>query len=103
MKKQELNHRQLIEAYQRRQYDWVESKNWHNKTRLEYLALLASEVGEAINRARNKEVSEDYYLELADVFLRLVDIAQIEGIDLEFWIQRKMKLNLDRDFSNKEK
>ena len=27
-----------------RQFDWVESMNWHNKTVLEALALIASEV-----------------------------------------------------------
>jgi NTP pyrophosphatase (non-canonical NTP hydrolase) len=101
----ELNHRQLIEAYQRRQYEFVERQGWHNKTRLEYLALLSAEVGEATNEARNpsKGVGENYYLELADVFLRLVDLAEVEGIDLEYWIQVKMRMNENRDFSGKEK
>ena len=32
-----------------RQFDWVERMGWHNKTALEALALVASEVGEAVN------------------------------------------------------
>jgi|688.fasta_scaffold962294_2 NTP pyrophosphatase (non-canonical NTP hydrolase) len=103
--KTDLNHRNLIECYQRRQYSFVEKQGWHNKTRLEALALLSSEVGEAINEARNprKGVGESYYLELADIFLRLVDLAEVEGIDLEYWIQTKMRMNENRDFSGKEK
>ena len=101
----EKNYQMLIEGYQRKQYAFVEKQGWHNKTRLETLALLSSEVGEAINEARNpsKGVGESYYLELADIFLRLVDLAEGEGIDLEYWIQTKMRMNENRDFSGKEK
>ena len=92
-----------IKDYQILQYIFVEAQNWHNKTRLEYLALLASEVGEAINEARNSEVKEYYYFELADIFLRLVDLAEVEKIDLEYYIQRKIEINNKRSFEGKEK
>jgi len=98
-----MNSKMLIEAYQRLQYSFVEKQNWHNKTRLEYLALLASEIGEAINAARNPEVKKDYYFELADIFLRLVDLAEVEKIDLEYYIQKKMAINEKRTFEGKEK
>jgi NTP pyrophosphatase (non-canonical NTP hydrolase) len=85
------------------QHTWVERRGWHNKTRLEYLALLASEVGEAINEARNTSVNEAYYYELADIALRLFDLAEVEGINLEEYILQKIALNENRLFINKEK
>lgn len=92
-----------IRTIQQTLFAWVEEKGWHNKTRLEYLALLSAEVGEAINEARNSEVDENYYFELADIALRLFDLAEIEGINLYDYIERKMLINKDRIFLNKEK
>jgi NTP pyrophosphatase (non-canonical NTP hydrolase) len=79
-----------------RQYDWVERMGWHNKTVLEALALIASEVGEAVNECRGEAPTEAFGEELADILLRTFDLAQWQGIDLEAAILRKMAINEQR-------
>ena len=76
-----------------RQYDWVERMGWHNKTVLEALALIASEVGEAVNECRGEAPSEDFPAELADILLRTVDLAHWQGIDIADAIATKMASN----------
>ncbi len=77
-------------------YDWVEHMGWHNKTILEALALVASEVGEAINECRGDKPTEDFAEELADIVLRVLDIAHWQGIDMEKELQAKMLKNEQR-------
>jgi len=74
-------------------YLWVEKMGWHNKTTLEALALVASEVGEAINECRHEEPSDTFGEELADIVLRVLDIAHWQGINIEQEIDDKMKKN----------
>ena len=50
-----------------KQYFWVERMGWHNKTVLEALALIASEVGEAVNECRGDEPTDAFGEELADI------------------------------------
>lgn len=76
-----------------KQYLWVEQMGWHNKTTLEYLALIASEVGEAVNECRGEKPSEAFGAELADIILRTLDLAEVEGVDIEEEIIRKMQIN----------
>jgi len=75
------------------QYDWVESQGWHNKTPLEYLALVASEVGEAINECRGEIPTDRLGIELADIVLRTLDFAVVQGIDIQEAIKVKMAIN----------
>jgi NTP pyrophosphatase (non-canonical NTP hydrolase) len=75
---------------------WVEKMGWHNKTTLEALALVASEVGEAINECRNETPTDAFGEELADIVLRVLDIAHWQGIDLEKEILAKMAINEQR-------
>jgi hypothetical protein len=42
-----------INEIAKKQFEWVDRMGWHNKTVLESLALIASEVGEAVNECRN--------------------------------------------------
>ncbi len=77
-------------------YNWVERMGWHNKSVLEALALVASEVGEAINECRHEQPSEAFGEELADIVLRVLDIAHWQGIDMEKTITDKMALNEER-------
>jgi NTP pyrophosphatase (non-canonical NTP hydrolase) len=79
-----------------KQHDWVERMGWHNKTVLEALALIGSEVGEAVNECRGDEPTEEFGTELADIILRTADLAHTHGIDLASTIQAKMKLNEQR-------
>jgi NTP pyrophosphatase (non-canonical NTP hydrolase) len=74
-------------------YQWVEQMGWHNKTVLEALALVASEVGEAINECRQEQPSADFAEELADIILRVLDIAHWQAIDIEKVIKAKMEKN----------
>ncbi|AWB56529.1 MULTISPECIES: MazG nucleotide pyrophosphohydrolase domain-containing protein [unclassified Colwellia] len=74
-------------------YEWVERMGWHNKTTLEALALVASEVGEAINECRGEKPSDDFAEELADIVLRVLDIAHWQGIDMEKVLLDKMHKN----------
>ncbi|TQV77203.1 hypothetical protein FLL45_04450 [Aliikangiella marina] len=76
-----------------KQYGWVERMGWHNKSVLESLALVASEVGEAVNECRGDQPTPEFGSELADIVLRVADLAQSQGIDLEQCIIDKMAAN----------
>lgn len=76
-----------------KQYDWVERMGWHDKTVLEALALICSEVGEAVNECRGDEPTENFATELADIILRTADLAHTHDVDLSAAIQAKMALN----------
>ena len=79
-----------------KQYDWVERMGWHNKTTLEALALIASEVGEAVNECRGEKPTPEFGTELADIVLRVADLAHWNGIDLAAVIAEKMAINEHR-------
>tara|TARA_R110001583_G_scaffold34551_2_gene115899 strand:+ start:3830 stop:4114 length:285 start_codon:yes stop_codon:yes gene_type:complete len=79
-----------------KQFDWVERMGWHNKTVLEALALIGSEVGEAVNECRHEKPSENFGEELADIILRTVDLAHWQGVDLAEVIAAKMEKNESR-------
>jgi NTP pyrophosphatase (non-canonical NTP hydrolase) len=82
-----------INEIARKQFDWVERMGWHNKTVLESLALIASEVGEAVNECRGEKPTENFGIELADIVLRVADLAQTHGVDLALVIVEKMAIN----------
>lgn len=71
---------------------WVESVNWHNKSALEHIALIASEVGEAANECRGEAPTEELGSELADIILRVVDLAECRSIDIEKEVLNKMAI-----------
>jgi NTP pyrophosphatase (non-canonical NTP hydrolase) len=87
------SHNQGISELCQKQFAWVERMGWHNKTVLEALALIASEVGEAVNECRGESPTENFKTELADICLRTFDLAEWQGIDLLKVIQSKMALN----------
>lgn len=74
-------------------FAWVERMGWHNKTPLEQVALIASEVGEVANECRGEKPTELLGEELADIILRTVDMAKVEGVDLEACILAKLEKN----------
>lgn len=67
----------------RRQHDWVERMGWHNKNDLESMALIASEVGEAVAECVGDNITPEFGMELADIILRVADLAETHRIDLE--------------------
>lgn len=61
------------------------------------LALIHEEVSEALRELRKKDyVPEKFAEELADICIRVFDLAGWLGIDLEMAILDKMKKNEDR-------
>ncbi len=66
---------------------------WDNKTPLEELALIASEVGEAVNECRGETPTEHLGEELADIILRTISMAEGQGIDIEIAVQEKIFKN----------
>lgn len=66
-----------------RHYGWVESMGWHNKTTLESLGLIGSEIFEAQNEAFTTPLPANFGEELADIVLRSVDLAYETGVDLD--------------------
>lgn len=82
------------------QWEWVESRDWHNKVTLEYLALIASEVGEAVNECRGEKPTDEFGTELADIVLRVFDMAVQYDIDIERAILDKMEKNFNSQKPN---
>ena len=64
-------------------YAWVERMGWHNKSTLECFALIASEVGEAIEALLYCKGNEAIGEELADIILRVSDLAVDTGRDID--------------------
>lgn len=77
-------------------YQWVDEMGWHNKTPLEALALVASEVGEAVNECRGEQPTEHFGEELADIVLRVIDLAHWQGVDINAAIIAKIAKNKAR-------
>lgn len=63
-------------------YQWVEKMNWHNKTTLESLALIASEIGECAYEYMDDKATSNFGEELADIMLRVLDLGHLNNVDL---------------------
>lgn len=59
------------------------------------LLRIHSEISEASEAARD-EKWDDFAEELADIFIRLANCAEVMGIDLEREVERKHRINLNR-------
>lgn len=68
-----------------------------SKNSLTKLALIASEVGEAI-QARRIMLADGYYEELADIVIRVADLCGIDQCSLEDECNKKMKTNEQRPY-----
>lgn len=69
-------------------YDWVERMGWHNKTPLESMALIASEVGEAAAEHLGATGPAALTGELADIVLRVIDFGPLYGWDLDARVEQ---------------
>ena len=70
-------------------FDW-------NKNDVDIMLLrLHSEVSEAAEAVRDEDW-KGFAEELADIFIRLVNIAEVMEVDLEIEIEKKHQINLTR-------
>lgn len=72
-----------ISRIAKRHHKWVASMGWHNRTSLEALAMVGSEMGEAAIEISLAGVTNKFKHELADIVLRCIDFTESLGIDLE--------------------
>lgn len=77
--------------------NWVDQQDWEETTTLEKLALIGSEVGEAVNECRGETWTDEFPMEVADIVLRVFHLCEKEDIDIEDAIQRKMSQNFEKD------
>ena len=63
-----------------KQYDWVERMGWHNKTVLETIAHIGSEIGELAKEYIINGYCDSFSEELADIILRSLDLAYWQKI-----------------------
>jgi len=63
----------------------------------ELLALVHSEVSEALEAYRNRD-EDNFREELADVIIRVLDMCGGLGIDIEYEVMKKHKINLGRPY-----
>ena len=84
---------------QKRAYEISKAKGWYENTINipEKLALIHSEVSEALDAYRNYE-DEHLGEELADIVIRTLDLASYLGINMQDQILAKMERNEKREF-----
>lgn len=80
-------------------FDWVEACGWHNKTVLEALALIASEVGESFQELLNDDTGEKFATELCDITLRIIDLCVLLAIDIDSVYQELQSSNSIKNWS----
>jgi len=78
---------------------WREQKgfitNWDNMP--EKLMLVVTELSEAMEAYRTND-TENFNEEIADTFIRLLDICGSIGIDIEDEVKKKMETNKERPY-----
>lgn len=89
------------DAYERGWYDPAKSD-------LETLAMVITEVCEAVEEIRNHQVAfyytknsekpEGWGVEVADAIIRLLDFAAYKGLDIGNLIETKLEYNLTRTY-----
>lgn len=68
----------------------------------ELLCLVHSEVSEGLEAHRNGD-EQGFAEELADIVIRVMDMAEAQGIDLEREVENKMARNIHRPYRHGNK
>lgn len=85
-----------ISELAREHNQWLVEMGWNKTSALEQLALIASEVGEAVNECRGETPTEKLGEELADIVLRVFGMAEQFNVKLEAAIVIKMAKNFSK-------
>ena len=88
-----------IKQWQKELHELAIEKGWWDRERPipELLCLIHSEVSEALEAYRDG-YQEDLAGELADIAIRLFEMAEALKIDLEYWIKKKHEINKNRPY-----
>lgn len=90
-------HFESINAISRDHHNWLREMGWVGTTTLlEQLALVVSEVGEAVNECRGSEPTPALADELADIVLRVLGVFDRLGIEPAEALRSKMAKNRER-------
>ena len=91
-----------IKDAQKEAWTIAEEKGFHSddRSRAKALALIHSEVSEALEADRHDESKSSYAEELADIVIRVLDHAEEQDIDLEQHIYAKMSENREREYKH---
>jgi len=88
-----------IKTWQETVTEWAETKgfSWTKKDVDTMLLRIHSEVSEASEAVRNNDF-KGFAEELADIFIRLVNLCEVWDIDLEEEVIKKHNKNMDRPY-----
>lgn len=104
-----------IRTIQKRAHELAVKKGWYdgpNRQVPELLCLIHSEISEALEAYRSGYMTVAYYgdgkpeglpIELADAVIRIADMAEYLGINLEKYIAEKMRYNKSRPYRHGNK
>lgn len=94
-----------LDEIQQTVWEIAENSGFHgsgpgdNRSRAKILALIHSEVSEALEADREGN-EEEYREELADIIIRVLDHAETEGINMESEIAAKCETNRKRPYKH---
>ena len=87
----------------KKSHEIAKEKGWWDDTTIqEKILMTIVELSEAVQKDRAGDEA-GFYEEIADVFIRLTDLTEYLGIDIEAEIERKMEMNKKREYKHGKK
>lgn len=74
----------IYNEFSARHHAWVGAMGWHNRSNLEAMAMIYSEVGESVDEMTSQGLTPAFPGELADIVLRSVDMAIENKVNIDF-------------------